>query len=100
MAQLNNAARAAGAAAEEEARWYIDRALHNSRNHRVIHDVMLLDLRSDSWCQIDHMVIGRLGHILVLETKSAVQGMSLHMESGAWSVWFNGRPKPIKCKCQ
>lgn len=96
MAQLNSAAKAAGVAAEQDARWYIDRTFHNSQNHRVLHDVLLLDSRSDAWCQIDHLIIGRLGHFLVLETKSAVQGMSLHAESGAWSVWFNGRPKPMK----
>jgi len=96
MPHLNNAAKAAGVAAEQDARWYIDRTFHNSQNYRVLHDVLLFDSRSDAWCQIDHLVIGRLGHFLVLETKSAVQGMSLHAESGAWSVWFNGRPKPMK----
>src|SRR5690606_41371619 len=68
-------------AAEKDAQWHLDRTFHNSLNHRVLHDVLLSDSRSDSWCQIDHLVIGRLGHFLVMETKSAVQGMSLHAES-------------------
>lgn len=96
MAKLNSAAKAAGVAAEQDARWYIDRTFHNSQNYRVLHDVLLSDPRSDAWCQIDHLIIGWLGHFLVLETKSAVQGMTLHAESGAWSVWYGGRPKPMK----
>jgi hypothetical protein len=96
MAYFNNAARAAGAAAEQEARWYIDRTFSKAQNNRVLHDVLLSDTRADAWCQIDHLIIGRLGYFIVLETKSAVQGMSLHTESGAWSVWHNGKPKPMK----
>lgn len=96
MAKLNQYAKAAGVAAEQEARWYIDRTFHESRNYRVLHDIVLSDSRSDAWCQIDHLVIGRMGHFLVLETKSAVQGMSLHAESGAWSVWYADKPKPMK----
>jgi len=87
--------KAAGKAAEDDARWHIDRTLKGSKNWRIIHDLVLFDRKSDGWCQIDHLVFGRMGHFLVMETKSAKQGMSLHDESGAWSVWFNGKPKPM-----
>ncbi|MGH6754944.1 MAG: nuclease-related domain-containing protein [Bradyrhizobium sp.] len=88
--------RIAGKAAEEDARWYIDRCLHGAKNWATLHDVILFDKKGDTWCQIDHLVIGRLGHFLVLETKSAKEGMSLDKKSGAFTVWFNGRPKPVK----
>lgn len=88
--------RAAGMAAENDARWHIDRTLKTSRNWRVLHDVVLFDRKADGWCQIDHLVFGRMGHFVVMETKSAREGMSLHEQSGAWSVWFNGKPKPMK----
>ena len=48
MPHLNNAAKAAGVAAEQDARWYIDRTFHNSQNYRVLHDVLLSDSRSDA----------------------------------------------------
>lgn len=88
--------RAAGKAAEDDARWHIDRTLKGWKWWRYIHDLVLFDRQSDGWCQIDHVVFSHLGHFLVLETKSAREGLSLHQESGAWSVWFNGRPKPMK----
>lgn len=69
--------RTAGRAAEEDARWHIDRTMKDSTNWRVIHDLVLFDRKSDGWCQIDHVVFGRLGHFLVLETKSARQGIVL-----------------------
>lgn len=88
--------REAGKIAEDDARWHIDRTLKGWRYWRYIHDLVLFDRQADGWCQIDHVVFGHLGHFLVLETKSAKEGLSLHQESGAWSVWFNGRPKPMK----
>ncbi len=88
--------RTAGKAAEVDARWYIDRCLHGAKNWTALHDIILFDKRGDTWCQIDHLVFGRLGHFLVLETKSAKEGMSLDNKSGAFTVWFNGRPKPVK----
>lgn len=96
MARLNRHAIAAGVAAEKDAKWYIDRAFHGSGNYRVIHDVLLKDHRSESWCQIDHLVVGRLGQFLVLETKSSVEGISIHAENGAWSILYQGKPKPMK----
>jgi hypothetical protein len=47
-------------------------------------------------------VIGRMGHFLVMETKSAVQGGALHTESGAWSVWFTASNLQAPCQqnCQ
>lgn len=87
--------RAAGKAAEDDARWHIDRTLKTSKNWRIVHDLVLFDRKSDGWCQIDHIVFGRMGHFLVMETKSAKEGLSLHTESGAWSVLFYGRPKPM-----
>ena len=86
--------RAAGKSAEYESRWQIDRALYGANNWKALHDVLLFDRKTGGWCQIDHLVFSRLGHFVVLETKSAKEGMTLHEPSGAFSVMFNGRPKP------
>lgn len=88
--------RAAGKAAEDDACWYIDRTLGKSKNWKILHDVILFDKKGDCWCQIDHLVFGRLGYFLVLETKSSKQGMSLDKTTGAWSVWYDRRRQPIK----
>lgn len=73
----------------------IDRALHGATNWKALHDIVLFDKKSDGWCQIDHVVFSRLGHLVVLETKAAKEGMTLHEPSGAFSVLFNGRQKPV-----
>jgi len=86
--------RAAGKSAEYESRWQIDRALYGATNWKALHDVLLFDRKTGGWCQIDHLVFSRLGHFVVLETKSAKEGMTLHEPSGAFSILFNGRPKP------
>lgn len=85
----------AGRNAEDDARWHLDRCFGQSKNWRVIHDLTLPDHRSSSPCQIDHVVIGRLADVIVLETKSAVNGMKLDPKTGAWAVYHNGRPKPM-----
>ena len=85
----------AGRNAEEEARWHLARCFGESKNWRVLHDLTLPDHRSTSPCQIDHVLVGRLADVIVLETKSAVEGMKLDVKTGAWSVYYNGRPKPV-----
>lgn len=88
--------RAAGKSAENESRWQIDRALHGATNWKALHDVLLFDRKTGGWCQIDHLVFSRLGHFVVLETKSAKEGMNLHEPSGGFSVLFNGRALPVR----
>ena len=88
--------RAAGRSAEYEARWQIDRALHGATNWKALHDLVLFDRKTAGWCQIDHVVFSRIGHFIVLETKSAKEGMNLHEASGAFSVNFNGRSVPVR----
>lgn len=86
----------AGRSAEEDARWHIDREMKIANNWRGLHDILLWDRFADGWCQIDHLVFSRLGHFLVLETKSAKQGMELHEPSGAFCVMFNGNRQPVR----
>jgi len=88
--------RAAGKSAEYESRWQIDRALFGATNWTALHDVLLFDRKTGGWCQIDHLVFSRLGHFVVLETKSAKEGMTLHEPSGAFSILFNGRSVPVR----
>jgi len=88
--------RAAGKSAEYESQWQIDRVLFEAENWRALHDVLLFDRKTAGWCQIDHIIISRLGHFVVLETKSAKEGMNLHEPSGAFSLLFNGKSIPVR----
>lgn len=86
----------AGEVAEKDARWQIDRYFCGSKNWKILHDLVLTDPRSSSICQIDHLAIGRMCDFLVMETKSAVNGMLLNQDVGAFSILSDGIKKPVK----
>lgn len=95
-AELKN--RRAGLRAENQAQFLIDDQLRKSENWMVIHDLRLE--HEGRVAQIDHLLIGRMLHCYVLETKSFHQGVKIN-ESGEFLRWngfqrkYEGMPSPL-----
>lgn len=87
----------AGQKGEEDSAYYLNFNYRFSENIIVIHDLRLEYLGEVA--QIDHLLINRLLHFYVIETKSFFYGIKI-TESGEFMVWdgktYHGIPSPIE----
>ena len=87
-----------GIEGERDAAFYIDSYLKDSKNNAVIHDLRL-EVDGEV-AQIDHLIVNRLMHFVLIETKCFNGNVSIN-EFGEFSVTYaNGRtygiPSPIE----
>lgn len=82
---------------ERDAAFHIDSLLRDGENHAVIHD---LRIKVDAdVAQIDHLVISRAGHFLLIETKCFGGNVQIN-EAGEFTVAYDsgkrfGVPSPM-----
>jgi hypothetical protein len=82
-----------GIAGERDAAHFINREFGHSERLALIHDLRFET--GDGFAQIDHLVIHRFqAKAWVLETKN-YSGRLVCDEHGDWTVWLNGKPRPI-----
>lgn len=82
-----------GIAGECSAAHFINREFGHSERLALIHDLRFET--DDGFAQIDHLVIHRFqAKAWVLETKN-YSGRLVCDEHGDWTVWLNGKPRPI-----
>jgi len=81
-----------GAKGEKDTAYYIDFRLKDSKNWAVIHDLRVE--HDGRVAQIDHLLIGRMLDIYVIESKHFASGMSISDE-GEFCYFYKNRPQPI-----
>ncbi len=86
-----------GIEGERDAAFHIDSLLRDGENHAVLHDLRIQV--GDHAAQIDHLVINRAGHFLLIETKCFAGNVEIN-EAGEFSVRYgNGKrfgvPSPL-----
>lgn len=78
---------------EESSAYYLDFSFKPSKNWALIHD---LRLEHDGFvAQIDHLLIGRMLDVYVIESKNYNQGVAISDE-GDFSYFYGKRPIPIE----
>jgi ssDNA-binding Zn-finger/Zn-ribbon topoisomerase 1 len=78
---------------EESSAYYLDFYFKPSRNWALIHD---LRLEHEGFvAQIDHLLIGRMLDIYVIESKNYNQGVAISDE-GDFSYFYGKRPIPVE----
>ena len=78
---------------EESSAYYLDFYFKPSKNWAMIHD---LRLEHDGFvAQIDHLLIGRMLDIYVIESKNYNQGVAIS-DQGDFSYFYGKRPIPIE----
>lgn len=81
-----------GAKGEKDTAYYLDFHFKDTRNWVLIHDLRLeYDGRV---AQIDHLLIGRMLDIYVLESKHFSSGVAIN-EHGEFSYFYHNKPRPI-----
>lgn len=86
-----------GIEGERDAAFHIDSLLRDGENHAVLHDLRIQV--GDDAAQIDHLVINRAGHFILIETKCFAGDVSIN-EAGEFTVAYGsgkrfGVPSPI-----
>ncbi|MFK5914991.1 MAG: topoisomerase DNA-binding C4 zinc finger domain-containing protein [Woeseiaceae bacterium] len=81
-----------GKKGEDSSAYYLDFDFKNTKNWMVIHDLRL-EYDGDV-AQIDHLIIGRMMDVYVLESKNFNYGVSISDE-GDFSYFYNNRPFAI-----
>lgn len=83
----------AGQKGEKDAAYGIDFHLATSENWAVLHDLRL------EWqgrvAQIDHLLVNRLLHVWLCESKHFSDGVAIN-EQGEFTSFWNGRPRGIE----
>lgn len=77
---------------EDSSAYYLDFEFKKSKNWHVIHDLRLE--HDGDVAQIDHLLIGRLMDVYVIESKNFNYGVSISDE-GDFSYFYNNRPYAI-----
>lgn len=77
---------------EDSSAYYLDFDFKKSKNWHVIHDLRLE--HDGDVAQIDHLIIGRMMDIYVIESKNFNYGVSISDE-GDFSYFYKNRPFPI-----
>jgi len=81
-----------GKKGEDSSAYYLDFDFKESKNWHVIHDLRIE--HDGDVAQIDHLIIGRMMDIYVLESKNFNYGVSISDE-GDFSYFYNNRPFSI-----
>lgn len=81
-----------GKKGEDSSAYYLDFDFKKSKNWVVIHDLRLE--HDGDVAQIDHLIIGRMMDVYVLESKNFNYGVSISDE-GDFSYFYKNRPFPI-----
>ena len=77
---------------EKTSAYYLDFEFRESKNWVIIHDLRLE--HNGDVAQIDHLMIGRMLDIYVLESKNFTYGVSIS-DDGDFSYFYNNRPFSI-----
>jgi len=81
-----------GKKGEDSSAYYLDFDFKKSKNWHVIHDLRIE--HDGDVAQIDHLIIGRMMDVYVLESKNFNYGVSISDE-GDFSYFYNNRPFAI-----
>lgn len=82
-----------GKKGEDSSAYYLDFDFKKSKNWAVIHDLRIE--HDGNVAQIDHLLIGRLMDIYVIESKNYTSGVSIS-EEGDFSYFYNNKPFSIE----
>jgi hypothetical protein len=86
-----------GMQGEKDSAYYLDQYFKDGENHVVLHDLRF-EFGGDV-AQIDHLVINRLGHFYLIETKNYAGNVSINA-SGEFTAEYDddrfGVPSPIE----
>ena len=82
---------------EESSAYYLDFDIGNRKNWVVIHDLRLE--HDGDVAQIDHLLLGRMMDVYVVESKNFTYGVSIN-EDGEFSYFYNNRPYAIPSPIQ
>lgn len=77
---------------EKTSSYYLDFDFKLSKNWALIHDLRLEN--NGDVAQIDHLLIGRLMDVYIIESKNFSSGVSISDE-GDFSYFYKNRPYPI-----
>jgi hypothetical protein len=86
-----------GIKGEQDSAYYLDQYFKDGQNHLVLHDLRF-EVEGDV-AQIDHLIINRLGHFYLIETKNYAGNVSINA-SGEFTAEYDedrfGVPSPIE----
>ena len=86
-----------GIQGEKDSAYYLDQYFKDGENHVVLHDLRFEFERDVT--QIDHLIINRLGHFYLIETKNYAGNVSINA-SGEFTAEYDddrfGVPSPIE----
>jgi ssDNA-binding Zn-finger/Zn-ribbon topoisomerase 1 len=82
-----------GKKGEESSAYYLDFEFRSSKNWMLIHDLRLE--HNGDVAQIDHLLIGRMLDIYVVESKNFSQGVVIS-EEGDFCYFYHNKPIPIQ----
>lgn len=86
-----------GVQGEKDAAYYLDSHFKDGRNHVVMHDLRFVV--DGQVAQIDHLVLNRMGHMYLIETKNFSGNVDVN-EHGEFSVQYGrerfGIPSPLE----
>ena len=88
--QLNNLC--SGQSAEDTAVYYLNSVFKKSKNWALIHDLRIE--HDGDVAQIDHLLIGRMMDVYVLESKNFTSGVTIS-EEGDFSYFYKDKPYAI-----
>lgn len=82
-----------GIKGEETSAYFLDFEFRHTRNWMLLHDLRLE--HNGDVAQIDHLLIGRMLDMYVIESKNYKQGVTIS-EEGDFSYFYGKRPIPIE----
>ena len=88
--ELNNLC--SGQSAEDTAVYYLDSVFKRSKNWALIHDIRIE--HDGDVAKIDHLLIGRMMDVYVIESKNFTSGVTIS-EEGDFSYFYKDKPYAI-----